>query len=72
MKLIAGALVASAIELRLCGEPEVINDAALPEPKWDPVAYVGEYQWVNHMWEERLRDAGVTLLPPTTYRINEP
>ena len=45
MKLIAGALVASAIELRMATAP------ALPEIRgaaFAPVNYVGKFRWVHY------------------------
>lgn len=50
MKLFVGAIVASAIEIRLAREPEQI---AVAKGNWNPADYVGEYRWINFSASEQ-------------------
>jgi hypothetical protein len=58
LKSFVGAFVASAIDLRMVTEMEL---AQVAKPTFDPVAYIGEFQWINtalnNAWEERHREA---------------
>lgn len=57
MKCLVGALVASAIEIRLAAAP--VLEAV--SPVFDPMAYVGEFRWIQEVvekvWVERYRQA---------------